>query len=102
MNDNTRNQSAHDALEILKMSALEALYKRSSSTYFVEPHVQQLEILRDLGIPEITTRYLRERRSLIHGILLHLEADNKYAEYLGNGRWRITKEGISAIETERT
>ena len=94
MNDNTRNAFAHHALEILKMSTLEALYKRSNST----PHVQQLEILRDLGISEITTRYLRERRSLIHGILLHLEADDEYTEYLGNGLWKITKEGIAVIE----
>ena len=93
MNDNTRNAFAHHALEILKMSTLEALYKRSNST----PHVQQLKILRDLGIPEITTRHLRERRSLIHGILLHLEA-NGYTEYLEDGYWEITKEGIAVIE----
>ena len=98
MNDNTRNVFVHHALEILKMSTLEALYKRSNST----PRVQQLEILGDLGISEITTRYLRERRPLIHGILLHLEADG-YTEYLGNGYWKITKEGIAVIEgQERT
>ena len=92
MNDNTRNAFAHHALEILKMSTLEALYKRS----IVESPVHQLKILRDLGIPEIAPSGL-ERRSLIYGILLHLDADG-YAEWLGNGRWKITKAGTAAIE----
>ena len=99
MNNNTRNTCAHHALEILKMSTLEVLYQQKSSVYFVKPHVQQLEILRELGIPEIAPSG-PERRSLIYGILLHL-AEDDYVECLGNGRWRITKKGMSAIETER-
>ncbi len=92
MNDNTRNQSAHHALEILKMSTLEALYKRN----IVESRVRQLKILEDLGIPEIAPNG-PERRSLIYGILLHLQA-NRYTKYLENGFWKITKEGIAVIE----
>ena len=92
MNDNTRNAFAHHALEILKMSTLEALYKRN----IVESSVRQLKILEDLGIPEIAPNG-PERRSLICGILLHLQED-EYAKDLGNGYWKITKEGIAVIE----
>ena len=95
MNNNTRNAFAHHALEILKMSTLEALYKRST----VESHVRQLKILGDLGIPEIAPSG-PERRSLIYGILLHLQEDG-YAKDLGNGRWKITEEGVSVIENSQ-
>ena len=101
MNDNIRNTCAHHALEILKMSTLEALYKQGSSAYFVKPHVQQLEIRQDLGIPKITPKDVREGSHLILGILQYLEADG-YAECLENGRWRITGKGMSAIGTDRT
>ena len=93
MNNNTRNVFARHALEILKMSALEALYKRC----LIGAYAQQLEILGDLRIPVITRGNL-ERRSLIYGILLHLQEDDGYARGLGNGRWEITEKGISVIE----
>jgi hypothetical protein len=101
MNNNARNALVHHALEILKMSTLEALYKQSSSAYFVKPHVQELEIRQYLGIPKIKPKDVREGSHLILGILQYLEADG-YAKCLENGRWRITEKGMSAIETERT
>ena len=93
MNDYTRNQSARHALEILKMSTLEALYKLS----IVRSPVHQLKILKNLDIPEIVSSGPK-RRALICGILTHLEKEDEYTKDLGKGYWKITEEGIAAIE----
>ena len=92
INDNTRNEFASYGLDILKRSVLLVLY--SARNY---GPLQLTAIREQLGIPKVDENSDARDNSLVYGILTHLQNDG-YVEYLRSPGWRITEEGIQAIE----
>ena len=92
MNDIQRNDLVFFGLEVLKRSALRALYELTRERDFVT----QDRVREALGIPKIDYGKSARRNALIYGILYHLKQDG-YAEHVVSCGWRITEKGISAL-----
>ena len=92
MNNNTRNQSASRALEILKWSVLLVLYQhhqKQSSIVTLE------EIRNSLGLPQGRSGL----NHLVRGVLEILEVQ-KYVtpHHFADTSWKITEEEISVFK----
>ena len=86
------NDLAFMGLEILKRSALRALYELGKNTDWV----RQDRVRERLGIPKVDFGNQARHNSLIYGVLYHLKEDG-YADHLSAFGWRITELGKKSL-----
>ena len=92
--DSTQRLLASMGLELLKRAVLLVLYKQPLDWGGQHRRpLRQDAIRKRLDIP----KRLYHSNRLMRGILEILE-DDDYVEFMGEGRWRITEEGVPVIE----